>query len=41
MIWGLLILAAIWVATFFVLRGIYLSARKADGQEFPYRFPKE
>ena len=26
---------------FFVIRGIYLSARKMDGQEFPVRLPKE
>lgn len=38
---GILIVMGIWVVTFWVLRGLYREARKADGQEFPMRLPKE
>ena len=41
MIWAGLILLTIWTITWFVIRGIYLSARKVDGQGFPLRLPKE
>ena len=38
---GILIVMGILVGAALVIRGIYLSARKMDGQEFPMRLPKE
>ena len=38
---GILLVAGVLLGTFFVIRGIYLSARKVDGQGFPLRLPKE
>lgn len=38
---GILLIGAIWLVTFFVMRGVYLSARKADGQELPTRLPRQ